>query len=258
MSHTLDGKSVVITGAGGGIGRATAQLVAAKGASVLCTDVNADGLKETVRLIQAESPAVQVVGEALDCTEHGAAVEVITRCADAWGGDFHALVNVAGVIMAKPLMEVELADLERVFRVNLGGMLVMSQAVAPRLTDGGVIVNVSSSTARSASPSLAAYGASKAANAYLSRAFAAELAERGIRVCGIGPGAVDTAMPRSIMPPGAEGERLLEAAVAHTQLIKRLAQPEEVAAAICFLLSDDASYITGSTLWFDGGASAAH
>lgn len=98
------------------------------------------------------------------------------------------------------------------------------------------------------SPGLGLYGASKAANVYLTRAWAAELAGRGIRVCGVAPGAVDTAMPRSIMPPGDERELLLAATVAGAQPIARMAQPDEIATAIGYLLSDDASYITGSTL----------
>ncbi|WP_046495367.1 SDR family NAD(P)-dependent oxidoreductase [Streptomyces odonnellii] len=258
MSRSLADRRIVVTGAGAGIGRAIARKAASHGASVLCIDLDADGLEETARLIQAEASAVEVAAEALDCTDHDAAVEVLERRAAVWGGAFDALVNNAGVTLSKPLAECDLADLERIFRVNVGGMLVMSRALLPRLTDQGVIVNVNSSSARHVHPGLGLYGASKAANAYLTQVYAAEFAERGIRVCGIGPGAVDTNMPRSMMPPGAEGERMLQEAVSGTQLIKRLARPEEIAEAICFLLSEDAAYITGSTLWIDGGASAVH
>jgi NAD(P)-dependent dehydrogenase (short-subunit alcohol dehydrogenase family) len=214
--------------------------------------VNRDGLEQTVRGIQVQTPRATVIGETLDSTDLDAAARLIAQVADQWG-PFDAVANVAGVIMAKPLIETELADLERLFRINAGGTVVMTRAVLPHLADNGVIVNVSSASAAYVSPGLGAYGASKAANLYLTRAWAAELADRGIRVCGVAPGAVDTAMPRSVVPPGEEGDRLLASSVAQAQLIGRLAQPEEIAIAICYLLSDDASYITGSTLWIDGG-----
>ncbi|MFE4668089.1 SDR family NAD(P)-dependent oxidoreductase [Streptomyces sp. NPDC056716] len=166
---------------------------------------------------------------------------------------FHGLANVAGVILARPLTDCTLADLERLMRINVGGVLVMSRAILPHLAERAVIVNVSSSSAGRMTPGLGIYGASKAANLFMTKALAVEWAARGVRVCAIAPGAVDTAMPRSTMPPGEEGERLLARAVDGAQLIKALAQPGEVAAAIGFLLGEDAGYVTGSTLWFDGG-----
>jgi NAD(P)-dependent dehydrogenase (short-subunit alcohol dehydrogenase family) len=256
---TLAGRHYVVTGAGGGIGRATVLALALDGASVLGTDVDAACLQETAELVAAKAPAdVRVVCEPLDSTDAAAAAAVVARGVRLLGGGFAGLVNAAGVILGKPLAEVELADLDRVFRVNVGGMLMMTKAVLPHLTGAAVIVNIGSSSARNVTPGLGLYGASKAANHYLTRALAAELADRGIRVCGVGPGAVDTAMPRRLMPPGAEGERLLAEAVRADQLIGRLARPEEIADAIRFLLDDGAGYITGSTLWIDGGASAAH
>jgi NAD(P)-dependent dehydrogenase (short-subunit alcohol dehydrogenase family) len=256
MSAPLTGKRILVTGAGGGIGRATARLVAAQGASVLLTDVNGDGLKETLRLLDEDNPRVDVVAEVLDSTDEAAAIALVERIATAWGGDLDALLNIAGAILAKPLMETSLAELERLFRINVGGALVMTKAALPHLKGGAVIVNVTSTSGAHVSPGLGAYGTSKAANIYLTRALSVELAERKIRVCGVGPGAVDTGMPRTVMPPGEEGERLLTEAIEHTQLIKRMAQPEEIAKAIAFLISDDASFITGSTLWIDGGRPA--
>lgn len=254
LSYPFQGKRIVVTGAGDGIGRATAVSLASQGAAVLCTDVDLDGLKTTLAVIEQDAPSARVVSEVLDCTNYDAASDVLSRCAALWGGSFDALVNVAGIILAKPLTESELDDLERVFRVNVGGILVMSRAVLPYLSSSAVIVNVSSNSARHVTPGLGLYGASKAANTYLTRALAVEFAERGVRVCAIAPGAVNTKMPRSILPAGKAGDRILAQAVSDTQLIKHLAQPEEVACAICFLLSGAAAFITGSTLWFDGGS----
>ncbi|MFF3573889.1 SDR family NAD(P)-dependent oxidoreductase [Nocardia jiangxiensis] len=250
---TFQNKRIVVTGAGGGIGHATALHLARQGASVLCTDVDGEGLERTRKELQEAAPSVRVASEVLDSSDETAAAAVLSRYAETWGGPFDALANVAGVILAKPLADCELADLERLMRINVGGAFVMSRSILPHLAPQAVIVNVSSSSAGQMTPGLGLYGASKAANLFLTKALAVELAERGVRVCAIAPGAVDTAMPRRCMPPGEEGERMLAQAVDGAQLIKTLAKPAEVAAAIAFLLGDNAGYVTGSTLWFDGG-----
>jgi NAD(P)-dependent dehydrogenase (short-subunit alcohol dehydrogenase family) len=250
---TFRDKHIVVTGAGGGIGRATAIHLAVRGASVLCTDVDADGLRDTTKALQEAAPEARAAVEVLDSSDEVRAAEVLTKFAERWDRPFDGLANVAGVILAKPLTDCHLADLERLMRINVGGVLVMSRAILPHLAQQATIVNVSSSSAGQVTPGLGLYGASKAANLFLTKALSIELGERGVRVCAIAPGAVDTAMPRSTMPPGEDGERMLAHAVEETQLIKTLAQPADVAAAIAFLLSDDASYVTGSTLWFDGG-----
>ncbi|MCE0763541.1 SDR family oxidoreductase [Pseudonocardia kujensis] len=256
---SLTGRRYVVTGAGGGIGRATALALTLEGASVLCTDVVAEGLKETAEVLAAKAPDdTKVVCEALDSTDGEAAAEVVTRGARMLQGPFDGLANVAGVMLGKPLAETEMADVDQIFRVNVGAGLMMTRAVLPHLGRGGVVVNISSSSANQVTPGMGLYGSSKAALVYLTRALAQELAPRGIRVVAVAPGAVDTAMPRSLLPPGPESEQILAEAVRASQLIERIAQPEEIAESIRFLLSDGAAYITGSTLWVDGGAGAAH
>lgn len=254
-SDDLAGKRVIVTGAGGGIGRATVLMAVSRGASVLCLDLAEGGLAETIRLAEELAPEVRTASAVVDCSDFGEVSRALAEVAENWGG-FDCLANVAGIMFAKPLAECELADIDRIFRVNVGAMLMTSRAALPWLPAGSVIVNVSSANAQHVTAGLGVYGASKAANLYLTRVFALEFAEHGVRVCGLGPGAVDTAMPRSFMPAGDEGERLLAEAVAGAQVVPRMAQPEEIAKAIGYLISDEASFIIGSTLWIDGGTTA--
>ena len=253
MKSDLSGRRIVLTGAGNGIGRATALAAARNGAKVLGTDIDEAGLQETLRLIKEQTPEATAAVEVLDSTDAAAAAEVLGRYAAEWGG-LDGLGNIAGKMYMGMLIDSDLATLEQAFRINVGGMFVMTQAIVPLLADGGVIVNVNSSSAAHVTPGISLYGSTKAANMYLTQAFSQELADRNVRVCGIGPGAVDTQFPRSVMPAGEEGEKMLQESVKHAQTITRLAQPDEIATAINYLLSDDAGYIAGTTLWIDGGS----
>jgi 3-oxoacyl-[acyl-carrier protein] reductase len=135
MTGSLTGRRFVVTGARGGIGRATALELALDGASVLCTDIAPAGLRETAELLAANAPdEVTAVYEALDSLDVVAAAEVVMHGAEMLGGGFDGLVNAAGVILGKPLVECDVDDLYRIFRVNVGAMLMMSRAVLPHLS----------------------------------------------------------------------------------------------------------------------------
>jgi 3-oxoacyl-[acyl-carrier protein] reductase len=250
----FEDRLAIVTGAAGGIGRATARMLAQQGAAVIGLDLDADGLKETWHVISDEIESARVLVEPADVTDRQAAATAVQRAVA--GRPVHMLFNIAGIIRAKPLLESSTPDVLELMEANVGSLVTMTNVVAPLMPPGGVIVNTSSSAAGHFSPGQGIYGASKLAVVYLTKALAGECAELGIRVCAVGPGAVDTQMPRRMMAHLPDREAVLQAAVERSQLITRLAQPEEIAAAMCYLASDEAGYCTGTTLWIDGGAGA--
>jgi NAD(P)-dependent dehydrogenase (short-subunit alcohol dehydrogenase family) len=246
----FSGKTAVVTGAAGGIGGAAARMLAAHGARVLCWDRVEAGLARTAAEIGAETPDATVHVAAIDVTDEAAVTAALNDVPRV-----DVLFNVAGITVSKPMIDCDVAEMVELMRVNVGSVMTTTRAIVPKMTSGGVIVNTTSSVAQRIGPGQGPYGASKAAVDFITKAFAVELSDVGIRVCAVGPGAVDTPFPLAALQghpdPGAE---LLAAAKAW-QLIGRLARPEEVAAAMCYLASNAGSFYTGTTLWIDGGSS---
>jgi NAD(P)-dependent dehydrogenase (short-subunit alcohol dehydrogenase family) len=249
------GMSAVVTGAASGIGREVVRMVARHGGDVGCLDLNGEGLSETAALVARESPdrvIRTVVGDASSARDVESALETFSFAR------IDLLFNVAGMITSKPLLACDSEDLATVMRVNVGTVLTMTAAVAPRMTAGGVVVNTSSTSAFRVIKGGGLYGASKNAVVYLTRCLANELSGQNIRVCAVGPGAVDTPMPRGLLAslgvsdPDETFRRGTEAA----QLIPGPASAAEIAQAMGFLASRDARYCTGTTLWVDGGKNA--
>ena len=239
----LDGKVALVTGARGGIGLATARAMAAEGAKLVLGDVAS--LDETVREIGA-APA-DVVGVRLDVTSTADAEAAVNVALERFGR-LDILINNAGVGKPAPLAEVTDELWDWIIDINLKGAFLCSRAAAPKLSQGGSIVNIASLAGRASSPSMAcAYSASKAGLLGLTRHLAKELAPRGIRVTAVNPGVVLT--PLATDNYSAE----LMARTVESVPMGRAAQPEEIASVVVFLASDAASYVTGASLDVNGG-----
>jgi NAD(P)-dependent dehydrogenase (short-subunit alcohol dehydrogenase family) len=236
------GRVAVVTGAESGIGRATALRILAEGGSILSVD------RSTFEP-WPEAVAERVQRLEVDVAEDDAPAQVVEALA-ARGWSPHILVNAAGVLAIAPFLEVNREDWERVLSVNLRGAFFLTQAVARRMIDDGThgrIVNVSSVHAVVSEPNAAPYTASKGGLEALTRTIATELAEFGITVNCVRPGATWTRMSEPIYTPA-----ILEALSERIPL-RQVAPPEWVASAICFLASDEAAYTTGACLDADGG-----
>ena len=252
MTGRLEGKVAIVTGATGGIGEAVARAFVREGArSVLLVARTQDALE---RLATELGPAA--TAHAGDVGDPATARAVLARAEDFGGLDI--LVNNAGLDLVSPVLDTSEADARRIFDVNFFGALFLLQAAARALAarGAGAIVNVSSRTASAGVPGMAVYGASKGALEALTRAAAIELAPRQVRVNAVAPGLTRTRMNEEWV--GAQPDpqaflRQLEARIPQG----RLARPEDVAAAIVYLASDEARHITGVTLAVDGGYTAA-
>jgi len=229
-------RRILITGAGSGIGRSTAQLFVKEGAKVALLDRNAEGLAETA--CQTGGPAFPV-----DVTDEKAVAEAVQKAAAAMGG-IDGVVNAAGIMWRGSVEEVSVADWRRVIEVNLTGCYIVVQCCLPWLKKSpgtATIVNIGSGQALLPNaPNRTAYAASKGGVINLTRALAAELAP-AVRANSVCPGLVDT--------PMADGVR----GNFGNYAMRRLADPSEIANAILFLTSPESSYVTGAALAVDGG-----
>ena len=242
----FDGRVVLVSGAGGGIGGATARRFDAEGAHVMCADV--DGAAAAV-VAGGLSSALALSCDVTDDESCRAAV----RAATERFGRLDVLVNAAGVGGFAHSAELARAAWERTIAVNLTGTFLLCQAaLAPLLESNGSIVNLASVAGLRATPYNAAYCASKGGVIMLSRSLALELARSGVRVNCICPSSVDTPFLRGFQLPDAD-----PALMARTgSPMGRIISPEEVAAAVAYLASDEAAAITGTSLVLDGGSTA--
>jgi NAD(P)-dependent dehydrogenase (short-subunit alcohol dehydrogenase family) len=250
----LADRVAVITGAAQGIGAACARVFAAAGARVVVADLNEAGAAAVAREIAAAGGSALAcradVGSRADCV-------ALMDCAVDNYGALDILVNNAGIVHAADFLELAEEDFDRVLRVNLKGAFLCGQAAArrmvqqaPRAGGGrGVIINMSSVNAVVAIANQVPYSVSKGGVNQLTKVMALALAPHGVRVVGIGPGSIATEMLRSaVLTDEAARQRILS----RTPL-GRLGEPEEIARVAAFLASDDAAYLTGSTLYPDGG-----
>jgi NAD(P)-dependent dehydrogenase (short-subunit alcohol dehydrogenase family) len=253
MSTTgLDGRSVIVTGAGSGIGRAAALAFAAEGARVVVADLNADGAAEVVKEIEAAGgSAVAVTG---DLSEQAVVDRVAATAVERFGG-VDVLVNNAGIMdRMSAVAEVSDTEWERVIRVNLTAPFLLTRAVLPHMlvAGKGAIVNTASEASLRGSAAGAAYTASKHGIVGLTKSLAVMYRDKGIRTNAIAPGGTITGIAVDI-EAGSQGPAVLGAYMGN---VGRLAEAGEQAAAIVFLASDAASNINGVILPVDNGWAA--
>lgn len=233
-------KVCVVTGGGSGIGRATCERFAAEGARVLVVDLKEDPGNETVKTI------THAGGEGLfakaDVSNSAEVQAAIKAAVDKWGR-IDVIVNDAAMMTFTPILELSDDDWDRVMAVNLRSVFLFCKYGVPHMPAGSAIVNISSVHAHETTKNVVPYASSKGGMEAFTRGFSEELAQRKIRINCVAPGAVDTPMLWS-NPNVKSGAEKIQGSVG---------KPEDITAAICFLASAEARFVTGTTLVVDGG-----
>ncbi|MDA8045321.1 MAG: SDR family NAD(P)-dependent oxidoreductase [Actinomycetota bacterium] len=242
------GKSVIVTGAASGIGRATAVRLASEGGSVACLDLSADALSEVVdHITGAGGRASALVCDVSDVEQVTAAVGAAVDT----HGPTDVLCNIAGIGRFHNSTEMTPAEWQRIIDVNLTGTWLVAQAALPHMLDrGGVILNTASTSGLAAQPWQAAYCASKGGVVMLTKALALEYLDRKLRVNAIAPGGVETPIMEDFahLPEGGDMRRIMRYVTP-----TGFSQPEDLASLYAYMGSDEARFMTGSVVVMDGG-----
>ena len=245
----FSGKTIVITGAASGIGRATALIFAREGANVVCADINEAGVKETAAAVNAKGS--QALGIKVDVTRRAETIGMVQRAIDAFG-QVHFLFNSAGAAIRRAkFLEIDDDLLAKTFDLNLKGTFHGMQAVLPHMLQNkfGVIVNVGSMAHRRGGPgSSIHYAAAKGAVVTMTMGVAREFAAQGIRALSISPGPVKTPFQDAAASSPELVQRFLDDVP-----MKRFGEPEEIGELVLFMCSDACEFMTADTVYVNGG-----
>lgn len=248
----FDGTSAIVTGAANGIGEATAKRLAAEGAAVLLVDTSERGEEVTDEILRHGGKAAF---KRADVADEADADACVGTAVDTFGR-LDVLVSNAAITLPKGYLDTTPAEWDHVLAVNLRSVFHFLRAATPHLVQArGSVVNVASFHATATIENFAAYAAAKTGVLGLTRSACLDLAARGVRVNAVCPGIIETAMWRTWLEQVDDVDQTI-AEVTALQPLGRIGTPDEVAAAIVFLASNDASYITGTALFVDGGVTA--
>ncbi|MCB1614845.1 MAG: SDR family oxidoreductase [Pseudomonadales bacterium] len=247
MKERFEDKRVIVTGAGSGIGRATAIRMAGEGARVWCADINEVALNETVSLIEAGGGTAAF--SVFDVTDPAQSVALVNEVVEAWGG-LNVLCNIAGIGGMKPFQDLTPEYFNKMLAVNLSGPFYLCHAAMPQLLKTkGNIVNLASSAGKIGQAYVAAYVASKHGLVGLTKSLAMEFGRRGVRANAICPGAVNTPLIQNFeMAEGIDFDL-----VNRYNFLPWFSEPEDIAAMVAYVASDEARYVNGAVLSIDGG-----
>lgn len=243
-----DGDTVVVTGAAQGLGRGIALRLAQGGARLALWDMKQDGVEETAALCR-DAGAADVMVSIVNVGEETSVAAGAEAVLSTWGAPY-GLVNNAGIFSRLTVLEMSLDEWDLMLRVNVTGCFICAKALGPAMIEAGrgAIVNFSSGRALSGAAQAVSYGTTKGGVLAFTKGLAMEWASHGIRVNAIMPGVAETAMPL-------EGTDIDELRSRGSRIpLGRIAQPEDLAAVVAFLLSRDAAYMTGQALGVNGGA----
>ena len=250
MVERYQDTSVLITGAGSGIGRATAERLAAEGAQLTLSDVNAEGVEQTADTCTKLGATARAVVS--DVSDEASVADLVASTVAEQGG-LDVLVNVAGILQFKDFRQTTLEDFNRIISVNLTGTFLMCRDAMPHLLESqGNIVNITSTAALAGHPWTSSYSASKGGVLALTLTLAVEFGKLGVRCNGVAPGSIDTPIQGAFQLPEGADAKLLH----RIMPLDRMRGPEQIASAVAYLGSSDAAHVNGEILRVDGGTLA--